>query len=150
MVVRRAGQTATLLGNSEVLLAGGNGYTEVGLDKSGPTYDFGALNSGELYGGSPEIVLPYMNRARANHTATLLPDGKVLVVGGTINDTQVPAQLYDPKYGTFSDTGLMNSTRHFHTATLLFNGKVLIVGGANYTHALAGAELFESSTGGPF
>lgn len=150
MAVGRAGQTATLLGNGKVLLAGGNGYIYAGLDKSGPIYDFGVLNSGELYGDSPEIVLPYMNLGRVNHTATLLPDGKVLVAGGAMDDAQVPAQLYGPKYETFSDTGLMGSTRHFHTATLLSNGKVLIVGGANNTHALASAELFESSTGGPY
>lgn len=59
------------------------------------------------------------------HTATLLPNGKVLVVGGATTT----AELYDPETETFSITGSMAIARQYHTATLLPNGKVLVAGG---------------------
>ena len=58
------------------------------------------------------------------HTATLLPNGKVLVAGG--NGTS--AELYDPALGTWTPTGNLNTVRFGHTATLLPNGKVLLAG----------------------
>jgi hypothetical protein len=69
---------------------------------------------------------------RAEHTATLLPDGKVLVAGGILytEDLEVAsAELYDPSTGTWSSTGSMSTPRSKHTATLLANGKVLVAGG---------------------
>ncbi len=65
--------------------------------------------------------------ARYNHTATLLPSGKVLVAGGT--DTAFHAvtssELYDPLSGTWTASGSMKGTGSGVTATLLPNGKVL-------------------------
>ena len=68
--------------------------------------------------------------ARDIHTATLLPNGKVLVAGGT-NDfgTLASAELYDPASGTWTATGSLITARASHTATLLPNGKVLVAGG---------------------
>ena len=75
-----------------------------------------------------------MNTARKDHTATLLPNGKVLIAGGGY-DVNVQsfnsAELYDPATGTWTMTDVMNSTRYSHTATLLPNGKVLVTGGGN-------------------
>ena len=65
-----------------------------------------------------------------DHTATLLPNGKVLVAGGLVTATCLTsAELYDPASGTWSATGSLNTARYCHTATLLPNGKVLVAGG---------------------
>jgi hypothetical protein len=96
-----------------------------------------------------------MVTARSGHTATLLPVGKVLVVGGILgNRVLASAELYDPTTGTWSATGNMLTPRASHTATLLTNGKVLVAGGYGVTLAnglgsdiVASAELWEPSTG---
>ncbi len=74
-----------------------------------------------------------LNIPRSNHTATRLPNGNVLVVGGWSSAySHLPvnsAELYDVATGTWSLTGSLNAPRASHTATLLQNGKVLVVGG---------------------
>ncbi len=94
-----------------------------------------------------------MTTARGGHTATLLPNGKVLIAGGVGDSLQQPlasAELYDPSTGMFTPTGSMTTVRTWHTATLLPNGKVLIAGGSgsgNTFQPLASAELYDPSTG---
>ena len=87
-----------------------------------------------------------MASARSNHTSTLLPNGKVLVAGGS-NQGQalVTAELYDPATGTFYPTGIMTAARFSHTASLLVNGKVLIVGRSIGT-GLASAEIYDPAS----
>jgi len=70
--------------------------------------------------------------ARTLHTATLLPSGKVLVVGGRLPGVPVRAgaELYDPVKRTWSNAGNSAFNRSGHTATLLPNGRVLVAGGA--------------------
>src|SRR5260221_10811574 len=66
-----------------------------------------------------------MSTARQNHTATLLPSGKVLVAGGYNGTNAVAsAEVYDPATGLWTSTGPMTTNRYCHTATLLPNGKV--------------------------
>ena len=75
-----------------------------------------------------------LKEARAKHTATLLLDGRVLVIGGY--GPLQSAELYDPKAETWAFTNdQMNFARARHTATLLQTGEVLITGGSPYNNA---------------
>jgi hypothetical protein len=99
-----------------------------------------------------------MSSPRLGHTATLLGDGTVLVVGGeillfdpTFGDVSVflaSAEIFNPATGTFSSTGSMASLREGHTATLLADGTVLVVGGTSGVGApaLASAEIYNPAT----
>ena len=85
-------------------------------------------------------------RRVSSHTATLLPNGKVLVAGGYGAGTLDSAELYDPATGAWSATGSLNTARERHTATLLPNGKVLVAGGYG-DGTLDSAELYDPATG---
>src|SRR5437588_5054591 len=91
-----------------------------------------------------------LNTARYSHTATLLPNGMVLVAGGgdsTFNPS-ASAELYDPASGTWATTGSLNTARYVHTATLLPNGKVLVADGEPVVNnAIASAELYDIGLG---
>jgi hypothetical protein len=81
-----------------------------------------------------------MTVPRAEHTATLLTSGKVLITGGS---GLVTAELYDPEGGIFTPTGDMTTPRSGHTATLLPDGKVLVAGGGRYgAGSVADAEIY--------
>ena len=88
-----------------------------------------------------------MNIGRENHTATLLPNGQVLVAGG-INQGLLlgSAELYNPSSRTWTVTSSLIRARFEHTATLLPNGKVLVAGGNDNAY-LSSAELYEPATG---
>jgi hypothetical protein len=85
---------------------------------------------------------------RQSHTATLLPDGKVLLAGGSDRETALAsAELFDPATGRFSEIKPMTTPRAVHEATLLPNGQVLITGGLSVGHRyLTSAELYDPAT----
>jgi hypothetical protein len=88
-----------------------------------------------------------MTSPRAEHTATLLPNGKVLIAGGNdaSGNSLASAELYDPIAGIFTaSTNVMNSVRQVHHADLLPNGRVLISGGFDTSNnPLRSAELYD-------
>jgi hypothetical protein len=148
--------TATLLSDNKVLIAYGSNssaYTDatgyVGLS-SIEVYDAGTGTFTEIVGEDGVGIF--------GHTATLLPNGMVLLAGGFLNNfwgyggstSENGAGLYDSATGVFSGTGNMIANRGGHTATLLANGKVLIAGGADQDQTgtgLTSAELYDPSTG---
>ena len=89
--------------------------------------------------------------AQELNTATLLPDGKVLVTGrfdAGSPDAETTAELYDPGTGTWTPAGSMITGRYNNTATLLPDGKVLVAGGDRWPdYALDSAELYDPDTG---
>jgi hypothetical protein len=98
-----------------------------------------------------------MYSPREGHTATLLPSGEVLIVGGMNRHSIVrhgvviwfldelsSAELYHPDIGKFAVTGSCVHKRFLHTATLLLDGTVLVVGGLDN---ITDTELYQPSTG---
>ena len=145
----RSSHTATLLLDGKVLVAGGSYFSG---DRFQP------LDSAELYDPATRKwnATGRLNVPRpGGHTATLLPDGKVLIVGGfdqTSDQGRNGAELYDPMNERWSVTGSLNTPRFHHTATLLKNGKVLVVGGGElidwyYNSPLDTVELYDPDTG---
>jgi len=92
-----------------------------------------------------------MITSRAVHTATVLPDGKVLIVGGfdANGHNLASAELFDPRTGRFTRTGDMLGPRSHAAAILLRSGKVLIAGGnaSGDNEQLATAEIYDPVTG---
>jgi hypothetical protein len=149
----RESAQAVRLADGRVLVIGGRqGYFDEGgqllLSRSG-TYDprtgrFTATGS--------------MRYARVDFSATLLPDGRVLVAGGDghlgagasdpakVNtEGLATAEIYDPTTGAFSPTGSMGAWRAWHAAVLLEDGRVLVAGGRENPDTLA--ELYDPKTG---
>ena len=140
LATTRWAHTATLLPNGKVLVAGGieqllrvrhDGFPQNSYMASAELYD-PATGTWSKTGS--------MATPRYGHTATLLPNGKVLVAGGKRDTYMASAELYDPATGTWSKTGFMAIPRSGNTATLLPNGKVLMIG-SNV------AELYDPATG---
>ena len=135
----RVYHTATLLPSGQVLVVGGDGPIGEG---SAP------LASVELFNPAANTWTSRasLTDARESHTATLLPSGQILVVGG-MNATGAPlasAELFDPATNQWTSRASLTDARGFHTATRLLSGQVLVVGGGErFTGTLASAELFE-------
>jgi len=134
-----SGASATLLPNGQWLLLGG--HTQTGPTAAAKIYDPVQKKLRTL-----NISLA---QARAYHTATLLADGKVLVIGGEDKNgvAIAKAERFDPDnttLQTLGDLGLLARTRH--SATLLADGRLLLTGGVD----AQGVTLYEAELFNPF
>ena len=88
-----------------------------------------------------------MGQPRAGFTATLLPDGRVLVVGGRFEQSLVSAEIWDPATRAFQPAGEMRRRRMNHAAVLQPDGRVLVVGGSGrFGGDIKDAELWDPAT----
>lgn len=123
----RMSHCATLLPDGRVLITGG--YESI-HDEYEKTYEI--YNPVTHLCKMPDKPEPWMARRRADHTATLLENGRVLVAGGFNQDERyMPyCELYDPGTDTWSEADAMRTGRSMHRACRLVDGEVLVVGGA--------------------
>ena len=130
--------TATLLGDGTVLVVGGlSDYQRTTIVSTAEIYNpvSGAFG---LAPSNPII-------ARVNQTATMLPNGKVFIAGGTVaggnyNPPEMATasvEIFDPSAGTFTLAGNMTVPREGHTATLLSDGRVFLAEGVFDTTAFS-------------
>lgn len=118
----RSSHTATVLPDGRVLVTGG-------VDGGGAILDTGEVFDPRL---NTWTTIPNTNFGgpRVNHTATILPNGKVLIAGGQTNaGGNVLASCALFSGGAFAACGAMNMARAGHTATALHNGRVFVAGG---------------------
>ena len=126
-VLARAAHTATLLQTGDILIAGGTETNNINAV---------ALAEAEVYHPSTGTfsVVGSMSTARIDHTASLLPDGKVLMTGGYDGANFIgTAEVYDPTTARFTSTGSLQTARNGHSATVISAPsqptQVLIYGG---------------------
>jgi hypothetical protein len=121
----RQAHTATLLDDGRVLVAGGIGLIGENVDTLRAAVIFDP-ESGEFAGAPISMV-----EQRANHTATLLGDGRVLLAGGTVGARELQTtEIFDPATGTFcAGPSLSPQTRAFHSAVRVSANAVALIGG---------------------
>ncbi len=140
----RMNHSATALSDGRVLVVGGASTAGSSMP---------AITSVEVYDPTENTwtTLNPLSQARHSHTATLLDDSRVLVVGGSSNGTTAltSVELYDPTGGSWSAAASLTTGRYSHTAAKLGNGDVLIAGGSDASqNALSSAELYTPAAGG--
>jgi N-acetylneuraminic acid mutarotase len=143
----RSNATATLLRNGMVLVTGGADPCCSPLS---------GVSSAELYDpdtGEWTLTAPMLT-TRTMHTATLLADGRVLIVGGgdwgdRVANLRWSAEIYYPDSGIWTNTDHLRIPRAFHSANLLPDGRVLVTGGGNLTLSSFAdiAEIYDPATG---
>lgn len=146
----RAGHTATLLREGRVLVAGG--IFDRQMDGPDAPVKPAAVHSVEIFDpatGEWTYAAP-LTRGRRDHSAVLLGDGRVMVVGGETTFHHVAlvggtAEIYDPAADTWTPTAPMTMTqnRTHATATLLADGRVAVAGGGDMDGWDFGIEVFD-------
>jgi len=144
--VQRVSHTATRIGDDRVLITGGYSSGEgavLGISRSAEIWD-PATNQFRLLDAR-------MNVARAGHSATVLPDGRVLIVGGLSPDANYEfAEVFDPATETFTVSAAVdNRERGLHATAQLPDGSVLVLGGeTEATVSVASVVQFMGDSGG--
>ena len=134
----RIGHSATLLPNGKLLVVGGS--TTLGLNQfNNATAEWYDPTSGNW------SLIGNMASGRSGHTATLLPDGRVVVTGGH-DGTGGVAEAYDSALGSWSATGNLPAERFKSASTLLADGTVLVAGGHNPSSIFSSAVSFNPAT----
>jgi hypothetical protein len=141
MTSPRSDHTVTLLKDGRVLICGG-------ADAFGDRSEV-VISSAELFDPATGRFTPTggMSTVRFKHSALLLPDGQVLIIGGSdprmVRGRHASAELFDPATGRFTPTGRMNTARYKirDAAVLLPDGRVLVTGGG------ARVEIYDPATG---
>jgi hypothetical protein len=141
MTTRRGDARATLLANGDVLITGGG-------EPNSPA----GIASAELFRNSDMTfhALHSMHFGRVSHSATLLRDGRVLIVGGRGEKVHAVAEIFDAKTLRFTLTGSLRTARYKHTAGLLPDGRVLVAGGSDerdWSGNLSSTEIYDPETG---
>ena len=147
MSTPRSRHTATLLGNGNVLITGGQDLVN---------NSWVVIQSADIFDGNGNLVSTInMTGARVDHTATMLTNGKVFIVGGWGGAPGV-AEIYDPTSNTFAGVSAAITWPIYHTATLVtvgaHAGQVLITGGSSSTNYpnLSGDSYFFSPISNTF
>jgi hypothetical protein len=142
----RSHATATVLQDGRVLVAGGG-------SEGSPSY--ASTATAEIYDPATGTwrTTASMASARAWHTATLLPDGDVLVTGGadtyhgTRGKVTASAEIYDPVAAAWHSAKSMSVARYHQAAAPLGDGRVLVAGGwaltSNSDRSLATAAIYD-------
>jgi len=130
-----------MLTSGKVLLIGG---------KTSPGTDTATVDVFDPATSTMSAAAP-MGTARNGHSATLLPNGKVLVAGGDVapnGATLASAELYDPTKNTWAPAAATNQARAHHAGILMGNGKVFVTGGDGglQTPIPSGSEVYDPGT----
>lgn len=137
-VVANTNYSGTRTYGTSVLLplSGSNGYQSRVMIFGGGNPATNTTEIIDLSAATPQWQFgPSMSQARIEMNATILPDGHVLVMGGSVKDedattASLNADLYDPKSNTFSSAGSNTYPRLYHSGSLLLpDGTVALVGG---------------------
>ena len=157
MTTPRLGNTLTLLSNGNVLATGGTSADTAAGAGGGQTIRPDA--TAEVYNvqtGRWTKTAGAMTTPRFEHTATLLDDGRVLVVGGQgppisgSSQALATTEIYDPAVDSFRRSNDLTDARANHAAVKLPDRTVLVVGGAGGTNgdtSLATTEVFNPGDG---
>jgi len=143
LAVPRAGHTAVLLDEDRILVIGGSGG-------DGDTPDQTSLDTLELYDvrtGTASVVRTRLREARYEHCSTLLPDGRVLILGGVRwpDDLFVRStEIFDPRTAAIEDGPTLGLGRRGAKIALLPSGRIAVFGG-NYDARTV--EIYDPATG---
>ena len=152
MTTNRDSASATLLPDGRVLVAGG--WLTAEVQTNPPAYSSFSLASAELFDpmtGNWTATTNTMTTGRNDHTASLLPNGQVLLAGGFQNGPgdRDSLESFDPvTSGWITITTKLNRARSHHTATVLPSGGILAVGGFSRNSVTNTTEVYEYSDGG--